>query len=377
MRIEKYLISYLQNLPGIKTNRKIVVIESDDWGSIRMPSRKVYDQLFKKGYKVDLDPYMKYDCMANSNDLEALFEVLSSVQDKNGRNAIITANTIMANPDFEKIKNSEFTSYYFEHFTKTLERYGYNKAFEMWKEGIQNKLFYPQFHGREHLNVFKWIQALSNGEKAVREAFDHGMISISLANPQMHFDYMEALDFYSIEEMFLISNIIEEGLEMFKSTFGFSSRSFIACCFVWDQSVEKVLSEFGVKFLQGVSQQLVPQIEQHKGHYRKKLHYLGQRNHFNQIYMIRNAYFSPSSREVKDDIGYCLKRMGISFSMRKPVIISSHRLNFVGGIEVSNRDNNLKLFKQLLKLIIKKWPDVEFLTSDELGEQIDKRIGFF
>ena len=107
MRIEKYLISYLQNLPGIKTNRKIVVIESDDWGSIRMPSRKVYDQLFKKGYKVDLDPYMKYDCMANSNDLEALFEVLSSVQDKNGRNAIITANTIMANPDFEKIMPKE------------------------------------------------------------------------------------------------------------------------------------------------------------------------------------------------------------------------------------------------------------------------------
>lgn len=29
------------NLPGWHTRRKIVVIESDDWGSIRMPSKEV------------------------------------------------------------------------------------------------------------------------------------------------------------------------------------------------------------------------------------------------------------------------------------------------------------------------------------------------
>ena len=32
----------LLSIPGWRTNRHIVVIESDDWGSIRMPSKEVY-----------------------------------------------------------------------------------------------------------------------------------------------------------------------------------------------------------------------------------------------------------------------------------------------------------------------------------------------
>lgn len=33
---------YIQNLPGKSTKRKLVVIESDDWGSIRMPDKETY-----------------------------------------------------------------------------------------------------------------------------------------------------------------------------------------------------------------------------------------------------------------------------------------------------------------------------------------------
>jgi len=42
MKLEKALRKNLVNIPGWRTNRKIVVIESDDWGSVRMPSREVY-----------------------------------------------------------------------------------------------------------------------------------------------------------------------------------------------------------------------------------------------------------------------------------------------------------------------------------------------
>ena len=36
----KNALRNLSNLPGWRTSRKIVVIESDDWGTIRMPSNK-------------------------------------------------------------------------------------------------------------------------------------------------------------------------------------------------------------------------------------------------------------------------------------------------------------------------------------------------
>jgi len=40
---------HITNALGSKTRRKIVVIESDDWGAIRMPSQRVYAELEKKG----------------------------------------------------------------------------------------------------------------------------------------------------------------------------------------------------------------------------------------------------------------------------------------------------------------------------------------
>lgn len=51
-------------------------------------------------------------------------------------------------------------------------------------------------------------------------------------------------------------------------------------------------------------------------------------------------------------------------------VISSHRLNFIGNIDIQNRDRNLILFRKLLNKIMKKWPDVEFISSDELGKNI-------
>ncbi|MBK7480400.1 MAG: hypothetical protein IPI69_12245 [Bacteroidales bacterium] len=39
----------LLNISGWRTRRKIVVFESDDWGSIRMPSMEVYSEFRNKG----------------------------------------------------------------------------------------------------------------------------------------------------------------------------------------------------------------------------------------------------------------------------------------------------------------------------------------
>ena len=365
------ILRHLINLPGWHTNRKIVVIESDDWGSIRMPSKEVYDKLLKKGIRVDNMPYNRYDSLASEKDLEALFEVLTSVKDKNGNPAVITANTIVANPDFDKIKGSGFQEYFYEPFTETLKRYPkHGNSFNLWKEGIEKKVFIPQFHGREHLNGPKWLQILQNGNKEMQTAFDYGLYSINIEGAtRVKSNVLAALDYTNKAEKKVVNDSVKIGANIFYNIFSYFSETFIAPSYIWDKSIENTLKSVGVKGFQGISFQYSPSTEGLK----KKYHYLGQKNDSGQRYLIRNAFFEPTLIPNSDWIDDCLFRVKASFRMRKPVIIGSHRLNYIGFIEKSNRDKNLKLLKTLLNQIIKNWPEVEFMTSNQLLNLIINR----
>jgi hypothetical protein len=104
MSLKQTIRSNLSNLPGWRTNRKIIVFESDDWGSIRMPSRETYESLRKAGIDIETGDnfrFNKYDSLATPRDLELLFETLSKVKDKTGRTAVFTPVSIVANPDFD------------------------------------------------------------------------------------------------------------------------------------------------------------------------------------------------------------------------------------------------------------------------------------
>ena len=213
---------------GWRTKRHLVVIESDDWGSIRMPSREVYGAFLHRGIRVDRDPYCRYDNLATKHDLENLFEVLQSVRDKNGHSAVITANTLSANPIFDKIRESNFTQYYFEPFTETLKRdAAHTDAFEMWKQGMSAGVFHPQSHGREHLYVKKWLKTLRDGDSVTRIAFDLGTWGLtSHVDPSIKEYYMGAFNSSEDADIRAFETIIYDALRMFKEIFGYDSKSF-------------------------------------------------------------------------------------------------------------------------------------------------------
>lgn len=360
---------YIQNLPGTKIDRQLVVIESDDWGSVRMPSREIYEGLERLDANPQFDPYLRYDSLASESDLETLFEVLCSVKDSRGKSAILTANTIVGNPDFAAIRRKAYQEYVWEPFTETLKRYpAHSRSFELWKAGIKEGIFRPQYHGREHLNVHHWMRGLQAGEKWLKVAFDREMISVSSQPSIMRFGYMEGLDFFSKEERDEKHEILREGMATFESIFGYTSLSFIANCYIWDETAERVLSQLGVKYLQGLSNQIIPNLDDgiHKHIYKR--HFCGQENAFGQRYLVRNVFFEPSLDPKVDWVSNCLKRINIAFKCKKPAVIGSHRLNYIGFIDEGNRARNLSMFKILLQEIVKRWPKVEFISSDELDE---------
>jgi hypothetical protein len=83
---------------------------------------------------------------------------------------------------------------------------------------------------------------------------------------------------------------------------------------------------------------------------------------------VRNCFFEPSLNNKFNWIEECLRRIKIIFFWGKPAIIGTHRINFMGSLDEENRKANLKLFSELLKMILKNHPEVEFTTTDKLGE---------
>ena len=363
MNLKQKITHNLLNIPGWRTKRHIVVIESDDWGAIRMPSKVVYDKLLSEGYRVDLNKYEKNDSLATEKDLTELFNILSKYTDINGNHPMITANCAVANPDFEKIKESDFQNYYYEPFTETLKRYqGCENSFELWQQGMKEGLFKPQFHAREHLNVSNWIHSLQNDEDT-KNVFDYGIMGLfpkGKENAGNKFQVALGDTEFPIQSQ---NEIIKEGLDLFEKIFNYKSKTFIAPCYTWNPSIEKTLYDNGVIGIQGLVYQNVPCGNSIR-------HWMGSKNAYGQIYTIRNSFFEPTLSPNIDNVEDCLYRIECAFRWNKPAIISSHRINYIGAINEYNRDNNLKQLDGLLTKIQKKWGDVEFISSDKLVDII-------
>ena len=359
----------LVNIPGWRTNRKIVVFESDDWGSIRTRSKKDLNTLRRSNINVDSCHYMLNDSLASETDLIELFGILTFFKDFKGNHPVFTANCLVANPDFGRIKDSNFSKYYFESFTKTLKNYpNHTNSYNLWKEGMNFNIFHPQSHGREHLNISRWMRDLQSGVKETHLIYKLRMFGLSNhISKNKRGSYQAAFDGGEKELFYNRNEIIKEGLSMFKNVFGYYSDSFISPNYIWDDEIEKTLFENKIKYIQSSRAQ---RISTDFGNKRKiKRHYLGQKNKYNQIYLVRNCNFEPSENH-KDWISSCLKEIEIAFKWKKPAIISTHRVNYIGYINPKNRDLNLPLLKELITMILKSWPDTEFISSDQLGKLI-------
>lgn len=362
---QENIIRNLTNIPGWRTNRKFIVIESDDWGSIRMPSNEVYSKFVSKGFEITNSDYNRLDSLESNDDISHLFQVLQSHKDFNGNFPVFTANYIVGNPDFQKIRNSDFTNYYYEPFTETLKRYPQRDNVEaLWKQGFNAGIFLPQFHGREHVNVVRWMDSLRKKTPEMMFTFENETTFSGTGD----YNFMEVLDYNTPEDMAKMENSLVEGLDLFEMIFGFRSKSFIAPCYTWNSSIEATLHKNGVKYIQGLMVQLLPTGS--FGNYKKKYHFLGSRNTYGQRFLVRNCFFEPSLSKSCDLVGECMNRINIAFRWKKPAIISSHRINYIGSLVEQNRIDNLKLLDELLRRILKTWPDVEFISSDHLGDLI-------
>lgn len=361
--VKKHLI----NLRGSRVNKKIVIIESDDWGSIRIPNKTVQQELLDHNLIKPKDSFSNFDTLETSDDYSVLYEVLQKFKDHKGNHPIITANFVLNNPNFQKIQEDNFEKYHSEPFFKTYQNYkGSESAFEMLKNGIEGNLITPQFHGKEHVNVVRWMNFLKAGDEGYRFAFERGCFAIDEKSSQnRRGNLMAAYDYENDQELAYVKSSIKDGLQQFEEIFGFKSKTTVAPCYVWDKQIEKTMYDGKVQGLQGSYLQNIPSPGEN---FKKKYPYSGQRNELGQQYFVRNSLFEPSINRTVNWVEKCMESISIAFKWGKPAIIGSHRINYCGRLDLSQRNKNLEDLELLLSKMLAKWPEIEFMNSPGISD---------
>ncbi len=361
------LKSYYFNLQGWKTSRKILVIESDDWGGERLVSKQISEELIRNKW-VSNTNYNRLDTLESAQDYYATIEVLRSVRDVHSNHAVLTANYVVSNPDYDKIASNKSSTYYYLPFTECYAKVkGSENTQTAMRQAIENKLFVPQFHGREHLQTCRWIKNLGQS-KVLQAGFERNFFSFS-RNEAGPLSYLSAFDYETEEERADVLQRIQEGCSLFENTFGFFPTTVIAPENTCNSSLLSDFEAIGFKGIQGSRMQKQTQIaEQNLPNLPRKL---GMYSHQNLVSLVRNVTFEPSSSN-KDFVSKALGEITAAFTLNKPAIICSHRVNYVGGISEANRNNSLNQLRELLKQVVKKWPTVEFMSSAQLSNCIEE-----
>jgi len=367
--MKRYLIDHLKNLYGWKTHRKLVVISVDDYGNVRLDSKKARRNMDRAGLKT-YSRFDAYDTLETREDLEMLYEVLASVKDKNNRSAVFTPFALPCNIDFEKMAEEGYREYHYEQLPQTYQKLevlqpeAYKGAWHMWREGIEKALMSPQFHGREHLNLKVLEEKLAQKDKEALTALQNRSYTSLSGSGYPSISYTAAFDFWDFNENTHFDVIIKDGLQAFENVFGYPSIHFNPPGGREHPAIHKTLLDQGVRY---IDSPWIKKEHQGFGKFKRVINYTGKSNPLGQIYQVRNVVFEPTASKI-DWVNFAFSQIETAFRLNRPAIISSHRVNFCGHIEPSVRAEGLKSLKTLLQKTVARWPDVEFASGSELGK---------
>ena len=370
--MKRQLLDNLKNILGWKTNDKLIVFAVDDYGNVRLDSAAARESLEAAGLDLS-NRFDQVDALETRQDLEALFEVLSSVSDRRGRSAVFTPYSLCANPDFEAIRK-RCDSYRYESLPRTFERLSNSQpgacenAWALWQEGLRNGLLQPQFHGREHLNLEFLERKLKANDKALMVNLENNSLAALEGEPSMPgVGFTEAFGLWERSEIARHRVILESGLSLFEEVFGFASRTFTPPAQELHPELYPFVESLGV---QAIDKPLRYTRRLDKDKVGREINVLGRKNGQSHVTVVRNVVFEPSNDRRFDSVKLALDQVAAAFRWRRPAIISSHRANFCGHIDPGNREYGLAALKSLLDGIVKRWPDVQFISADELVENI-------
>jgi len=360
-----------KHLLGCQTPHRLVILNVDDYATIRLASRQAREKLQKRipdfGGQMDT-----FDALETRADLDALFEVLRSVRGADGIPPAFTAYALSANPDFNALRNEG--RYAPEALPDTFARLSadqpdaYEGAWSLWREGMAEGLIHPQFHGREHVSVPLIEAKLVRGDDDLNANIEVESTAGLKAIPEMPgVGFTHSFGLHDKSLLPQHREILADGLARFEAVYGFASRTFTPPAQQLYPSLDAYVHELGVE---AIDKSFFYQRPVGNGRRRPSINFLRPPTQKRAGTIVRTLSFEPTSGTKSDPVGHALAQIDTAFRWRKPAIISSHRVNYAGHIDPKNRQQGLGALAELLQAIIKRWPDVRFITADALLDEM-------
>lgn len=327
-----------------KIDKKIIIIESDDWGLERASDSIAINSVVKK-YGVENCSRWTFDALESVQDLDYIYQLFDNYNNHFQKPPIITANFITHNIDYSESSQLKFKP------ISSGYNFGEPSIFEKYKEGINKNYFKPQLHGFSHYNT-----------TLLQKDFDsiNFKDDFNLGFPLAKSTIKGNLDLYRAEcfdPNFEIN--FQKANEVFFDTFGYHSKTFIPPNYLYSDLLNPIITNSGVELLQASSHFL----NQEKS---KPIRPFFRKNKGLQ-YSIRNARL-----DVHKDYNYlsnhCIQQINTAFSLQMPAIIDIHRVNFAGKYDIETRYKTIDELNKVLLYLSKHHSDVVFMTSDEFNE---------
>ena len=367
-RFKKYANAIFQCCFGYKTTQPVLIIESDDWGSIRSNLAGI-KRAEENGISLKEDIFCAFDTIENADDIKLIIEKFHVIKDCYGDPLILTANFLTQNPNLKKISEENFEKYYSESIIDSYIKNNCGDVLKFVKEGMDKGVIMPQLHGREHLNVPNWMKDLKKDSYRSKELVKFGIVSSPLSkNISNKFCYEDALN-YNKGHIDYCYKYVDEAYKDFYDLFGFYSKTFISPCGVVSSTFEKNFLENKFHILQHTTDRF----HNEDG----TTNYLKERK---SKFTIKNNCINLSRTIFGENVIVKLDRnlikTGVNVArichfFRKPIIISAHRINFCSGIYGKElRNENVDNLINLVLAIKKAIPCIKFISSDKIDEYI-------
>jgi hypothetical protein len=351
-----------KNRGSLSVHDHVVVFDSDDWGCQRVRSEKQRAFLESDPNFHPRDIFENGDSLETKQDFESLSHVLKAFSDSSGRHPNFTLNYVLNNLVFSEDQNASetFDSFRFESVEQTYLRCGVPL---LWKKDDGEKwdsVFSFSLHAFAHLNQTRFREDVIQKKNGAELFYRNGIVASE--DPHNIFCYMDELG-GGEEGLSNEKSSLEKSAQQFKELFGFSSICYAPSCGVISPSLLSAFAPLGFRFLK-ISDSFYRSFDGHKFH--KHSFHIGETIGKSSCrFLIRNCNFEPIFSK-KEAVAMCLRDIEFAFRANKPAVISTHRMNYVEGFTPRNAQEHLKMLSELLAAILKRYPDVKFMSTDEM-----------
>jgi hypothetical protein len=333
-------------------DRPLLLLQSDDWGRVGVRDREGWEELRAHGIDLGQKSYDFYS-LETAEDLEALSAVLRKHRDSVGRTPTIVMNFIMANIDFARAVDTSEERIPLIPLTEGLPgNWRRPHLFEAYRQGIQDGIFYPAFHGLSHFcseAISRELQAGGERAQFIRGMWHAETPYIHWRMPWIGYEYWDPKPtlksgFLGLEDQ---RSAIRRATGIYRTFF--LSAPFSACApgYRANADTRTAWFEAGVRVVQN-------------GPGQRKAPYLDQRG---MMHTFRNIEIEPAI--VASDIASLVREAEGCFRQGVPAVVSIHSINFHSTIR-DFRTLTLAVLDEFLQIIEKRWPNLLYVHDADL-----------